>query len=272
MAPLVIHILLISSLLRQQTYFAFVDKPTGHAIYGLVILGWCVVALLGLLYTFSPRLRKTLPRYFWNHRFYQDAVRRGREAIPVETTVLLIAISGAIGLFAAVWLDQIHMSEQFTAVVRSLPPAAQTVVTALVPRAWITVILAGALTGLTLILWAGWLFLIANRLGQPVRYDQAFMLTVWPHWILLIPAGLAWITAGTAAVSPGILFLTWILGTGYATLRVWIDFHIVTRVPLPYIIVLALGSPLCLAAIVILVLISGHGVDGSALWQLTVGA
>ncbi len=255
-----------------QTIPASADESLQQVNYSLVLLGWAIVALLGLLYALSPRLRKMIPRYFWNHRFYQEAVRRGRETIPVETTILLFALCAATGLTAVVWLDRVHTAASFTTVVSAMPGNVQTLVTGLAERPWTGVALVGAMTGLASILWAGWLTAAGNRLGSGIRYEQAFMITVWPHWILLLVAGIAWVTAGTAAMDGYALSVVWLIAATYAAVRVWIDFKVTTRVRPIYIAFLVLGTPLLLCLAVGLVLAYTSGLNLTDLGQLVVGA
>jgi hypothetical protein len=265
------HSVLTTPLIHFQAVFPSVENAAHQVDYRLVLLGWGIVGLLGLLYSLSPRIRKMLPRYFWNHRFYQEAVRRGRETIPVETTILLFALCAAVGLTAVVWLDRIQMSQAFTTLVSALPEPYQASFTDFVIRSWIGVTLVAALTGFAAILWAGWLVVVAGRLGQRIRFDQAFMITVWPHWILLLVGGLAWITAGTAALDASLLWSLWFTGTAWAAARVWIDFRIIGRIPPLSLLFLPLTTPLLLLFMAAVLIFHNSGIDLRILWQLMTG-
>lgn len=252
-------------------FHSVLTATSSHVNYSLVILGWVIVALLGLLYALSPRLRKMIPRYFWNHRFYQEAVRRGRETIPVETTIILFALCAAAGLTVSVWLDQVHMAESFTKITTSLPGELQTATTELVRRSWLSVAFVGALTGLVGILWAGCLVAAAHRLGNSIRYEQALMITVWPHWILLLVAGIAWVTAGTAALDTHLLSWIGLLGAMYAAVRVWIDFRVIARVRPVYLLFLIFTTPLVVCVIAAIIFTYESSLDTALLWQLITG-
>ena len=255
-----------------QRVFAFPDgtAPTQTPVVPL-LLGWAIVGLLGGLYARNPFVRQTLTRYFAAHGFYRDAVREGREVGTVENPVLLGIVGGAMGLIgtlaARVAADQ-RGTELF---VEALPAALQPpLATALAhPAAAGLVVGAGAVA---LLLTWGVLLTGVARLERPFTVAQGVMLVTWPCWPAVLGMMVAFVAATDPPVAPGLLGLV-LLGGGLATtvavsVRVLRDFGAVSGVDRPWLLVLALPSPLVLLGVGATVLLLEYEVPLRLLWHL----
>jgi hypothetical protein len=215
-----------------------------------VAFGWLVVALLAILYARRPLFRRSLARYFTAHGFYCDAVREGRDTMPVASATLLAVTGIAIGVVVGGAAYAVQGLPETGRIVEALPAGlaatlAAAIETPLAAAAWT----GGIGVGL-LVLWAGALQL-ASRQWTPLSAGQALMLVAWPCWPALPWMGGALVVAsldGPAAalslglVAAGSLAMLAVVG------RVLYDFTVVTRIPPAAAAGLALVSPPALVA------------------------
>ncbi len=255
-----------------QRTFAFPDgsAPTGTS--GLVLVGWGLVAVLGLLYAGSLFVRETAVRYFTTPGFYRDALRDGREVSFGANSLLLSLVGGSLGVTAARMAQLAAAQPETERVLAALP---RVVGTALVPG-----IEHPALAGLSvgggalalLLLWMGAGVAMA-RLGTRFSMAQGLMLVTWPCWPVLLAPPIALATGTRAPLSPS-LFALVLLGGGIlvllsVTLRVLFDYWRVTDAPAWTLLPFLALSPLVLVGASLLVA-AQYGVSLSVLWRLAV--
>ncbi len=256
---------------RQRVFALPPGKAPPPGAPPLVLVSWGVAALLGVAYARLPRLRLAASRYAWAHAFYRDALREGRELLPMVSGGL--GAVAALSLGAVAWLA-VRLARDVAAAalaVRALPAAWTDAAHALlaVPTA-----AGGAVGGAWLLATALWM--AALGLAAPkrrrLRPGQLLMLVTWPHWTAL--AVLA--AAAVLASAPGALArdaLPWLAGgvalaLVVATARVVVDYAALTRLPAPVVAALALASPPALAALALALAAALHGDALAFAWRL----
>ena len=255
-----------------QNAFAFSQGTTPlPGGYGLVLLGWGLVALLGVLYARSLFVRHTVARYFTAPGFYRDALRDGRDLAPRTNGLLLGVVAGALGITAVCVARQGAAHPGTDRVLAALPHALQGAVAGGIEHpAWMGVAVGGTALGL-LGLWMG-AFVLAARGWTRLSGAQGLVLIVWPSWpaLLILPIALA--TGPDAPVSPSLSALLLLGGGGlalvYETRRVLFDYWSITGVPGWVLVPLSLLSPLALVSATVLVLAMRYGVSFAFLWHL----
>ena len=252
--------------------FAF---PNGAAPaagpYGLVLLGWGLVALLGVLYARSLFVRRTVARYFTAPGFYRDALRDGRDLAPGTNGLLLGVVAGVLGITAVCVARQGAAHPGTDRVLAALPHAVRGAVAGGIDHpVWMGVAVGGTALGL-LGLWMGALVLAA-RLQTRLSLAQGLVLVTWPCWPALPALPLALAAGPDAPLSLFRLAVLLLIGGGlallYTTGRVLFDYWSITGVPGWVLIPLSLLSPLALVSATVLVLAMRYGVSFAFLWHL----
>jgi hypothetical protein len=239
--------------------------------HGYILLGWGVVLLLGGLYAYNPFVRRTLARYFGARGFYRDAVKEGRDVGPAENTILLAIVAGALGLTGAL-SARIAASQPVTErIVEALPAALQGLLGTGLTMPLLTGLVVGSLT---LILLTGWALLLVLTAPASVSFSpaQGLMLVVWPCWPAIAGVGVILVAATDPPLPPGLLALSLTIGaigaTAHVTIQVLRDFWLVTRLPLPWIGLLALPSPLVVTGLGAGLLAAQYDLPLWLLWHL----
>lgn len=213
----------------RQTVFGYAaGTPRSPSFTGRILLGWILVIGSGLLYALSPQFRSMVPRYFTNHTFYQDAVRRGREVLTVESTALLLILCTAGGLAGDVFLRAVDGSRAMAMCVSWWPADVRYWIAQLFESEWALIVLITGASGLLLTLWAAWITFAGQRLEAGLTFEQGFMIVIWSHWPLLVLGLLGWIGGAGPAVTPGLLAAGGAIGAAGAFLRIGRDFRAVT--------------------------------------------
>jgi len=232
----------------RQRVFAFPPgRAPGPGAPWIVLIGWAVVAMIAGHYVRSPRFRFMAPRYFLAHGFYCDAVREGRDVLPMTSALLLLAIAVSVGMTASVVFGAILDSRAMMSALQWLPGSVRITLAGLLRQPWLLALTAGSLYALALAVWAGVLALVARR-RRPLAPGQVFMLVVWPRWTLL-PLMVAAMVLASQPVSAGAapaLAGAWLLLTLWATARTLLDFSRITRAPLSRTLTAALTHPFVL--------------------------
>ncbi len=235
----------------RQRVFAFpAGRAPGPGAPWIVLVGWAVVAMLAVHYARSPRFRFMAPRYFLAHGFYRDAVREGRDVLPMTSALLLLAIAAGVGMTASVVFGAITDTRAVMTALRWLPGGMRETLAGLLGQPWLLALTAGSLYALALALWAAALAFVARR-RRPLTPGQVFMLVVWPRWMLL-PLMAAAMVLGARPVSPGTaaaLAGAWLLLTLWATVRTLIDFARITRAPFARTLAAAFTHPFVLLGV-----------------------
>lgn len=235
----------------EQRVFAFERGiAPGSGASGAVAFGWVIVALLAILYARRPLFRRSLARYFTAHGFYCDAVREGRDTMPVASATLLAVTGIAIGVVVGGGAYAVQELPATSRVVEALPAGPASVLAAAIEAPLLTAAWTGGVGIVLLVLWAAALQL-ASRQWTALSAGQALMLVTWPCWPALPWMGAALVVAslnGTGAA----LQLGLVAAGGLATLavvgRVLYDYAVVTRIPAAAAAGLALVSPPALVA------------------------
>lgn len=255
-----------------QRVFAFPSGPTpSSGPQGFLLLGWGLVAFFGGLYARSTFVRNTLARYFTAHGFYRDALQKGRNVKSGPQGMLLSLVAAALGAIAALAARGIASSPTTELVLAALPPALHAPLATSFENPSTTGFLFGIAIFVLLAFWTLSLTLVGRRWTR-LSFSQSLMLVVWPCWPALPIMLVALVAATQPPLSP---FLLGSLLVGLAalaaitsTVRVLADYYAVTDVPLLVVGLLGLLSPLALATIAILYLLSHHDVALPLVWHL----
>jgi hypothetical protein len=242
-------------LLGLQDTFAFdegVAPKTGRPWFP--VLGWLMITLTALMYAGSPRFRSMIPRYFFAHGFFRNAVREAREVLPLTSTAILTVTGlsiGLIGSFIITGLKDLPLTIHWY---RLFGEGTRSSLTAILNVPFVLTVLIGSATLLSTSLWMGCWMAITGRRTRLLP-SQALMLASWPRWqvLLLLPIAM------TLQAKPGIplwpillLAAAW-LGTGFwATIRTSYDLYKITNVsPLAAVLVWFI-HPLVIAAFILI--------------------
>ena len=232
----------------RQTTFAL-PRGTAPATGApwLVLVGWGLLAGLGMLSTQYAQMRRTLPRYVLSHGFYRDDIRRGRDLMPEVNVVLLVGAVCALGIGALVAARALAADPSVRHVLAALPDELRQVAARWIETPVTYGVEVGVGAGLLLCGWGAALSAAARPWGG-LSTSQVLMLLAWPHWpawvglvaalVLAAPGPGAyggWAAAGLAAGGFGLA--VWIV------VRVLRDYAAVASVPAPVAALLALASP-----------------------------
>ena len=230
---------------ETQRVFAF---PSGEApgpdAPRAVLFGWLIVGALAVIFARRPLFRRATVRYFSAHAFYCDSVREGRETMPVVNMLMLVLVSVATGVIAAVVAELLRPLMITEHVVMAIGPGIGAGLNEAIQRPVVAGVSVAAGVVVLLLFWA-------LTIGMTVRQwvslgaDQVVMLIVWPCWPALLWMGAALVTAssGGAATAAGVLTLLIGVTTITTTVRVLRDVYAVSRLPLGVTLLLALASP-----------------------------
>ena len=255
----------------RQRVFAFPAGalPPRDASW-MILLGWGVVILLGGLYAGSPRFRYMVPRYFTAHGFYREAVREGRDVLPVVTLGLVVALALSAGMVATVVVRAIDENQAILWLLRRLPAGGRETLLGLLVQPWLLLLLVGSIYAFGVGAQAA-LFSVVARRRPRLAPGQAFMLTVWPRWPLLALMVAAMVLSASPPTPPRSalwLALAWLLVALLTLLRTLYDFARITRTSLAPTLLVSLAHPLFLLAVVGAGLSLFFFPDATFLWHL----
>ena len=196
------------------------------------VLGWLMVMLTALLYAGSPRFRTMIPRYFFAHGFFRNAVREAREVLPLTSTIILTIIGLSIGLIGSFVFSQLRELPLSIHLLRLLSPGSRAYLTAIMGEPLVLTVLIGSGTLLCTSVWMGcWMAL--TRWRARLLPSQALMLASWPRWqiLLILPVAM------TLEATPGVplwavlcLGMVWLGTAVWATIRTTFDLYKITTV------------------------------------------
>ena len=256
---------------RGQNVFAFAaGRPAPPGYPFSTIAGWIVLAILGIAYASSPRMRPMVPRYFSAHGFYREAVREGRDVLLTASIVLLVALALAVAIIWYVILDTWRTHADFLLLFQMMPSGVEEFIVTILGRPFLFLLLVGSIYGVSLTVWSAILSFTSRR-RYPLYPAQALMLAIWPRWavVLLMIAAMvvATLPPETAAVNPLHLLVAWVVITLAATGRTLFDFAAITRVPPGGLALGALLNPLVLILLALLVLALRYQPETAFLWH-----
>jgi hypothetical protein len=247
----------------RQTVFAF---PPGNrprdATPWPIVLGWCVLLLLGLAYFRYTRFQSMVRRYFFAHGFYRESVAQGREFIFGPNMLVVTALVIASGLVNSVILEAVREQPALVLLTRSLPESMVLSIVAVLGRPLTVTLVLGSVFAVGVLIWTSVLSALSSRDRNPLLPGQVLMLVAWPRWSLL----LAMLAAMVVSTLPPAEATGWAIalaisallaGMG-ATFRTVIDYRHITRARWPKLISALAGNPFFLLALVCLYLAVRH--------------
>lgn len=178
-------------------------------------------------------------RYFGGHRFYREAVRAGREDMPVVTATLVLVYT------VLLWLCLVTAQTSYSA-----PDALR--VTRFLGLdgldGW-TFVLVASLVPLSLCLQAG----LAKLLSwdKQVRFQQTLMLATWSRWGILLALPVLLLATDPIPSPYTITSVLLVLGVLWAVghLRMVLDWTITFRIPFYRALILFLVTDALLIAL-----------------------
>lgn len=241
-------------LLGIQTTFAF-DRgtlPTDAAPW-YSLLGWMLLALTSLMYAGSPRFRSMIPRYFFAHGFFRNAVREAREVLPLTSTAILTVTGLSIGMIGSLVMVGVKDTDVVVHLIGQLSPAGQRSLTSIIEAPFVLTVLLGSAALLSSSIWMGCWMIVSGR-RSPLLPSQALMLAAWPRWQVLFLLPVAMTLAATPNVplwSILLLGFGWVATAYWATIRTAFDLFKISSISAPAAGLVWLLNPLSLGVIVI---------------------
>lgn len=237
----------------------------------IVLLGWGLILGLGILYTATPRFRHMVPRYFVAHMYHREAVREGRDALPMANVAILVCAAFAFSILGTVILRAVQETAAFQWLWQSLPTTPRSLLSGLITRPWLLLVFLGCFYALGSLIWAALLSAFSRR-GARLFPWQALMLILWPRWTLFLVMIGAMVVAtmepNTMLHAAPWLLLAWVATTTYAFFRTLADFLAVTNLPLIWGILAALGKPAVLFGGIFLVVLMRYWPEVIFFWHL----
>ncbi len=215
------------------------------------VLGWLMLSLAALMYAGSPRFRGMIPRYFFAHGFFRNAVREAREVLPLTSTAILTVTGlsiGLIGSFVIIGLKDLPLAVHWH---RLLGEGTRDSITSIMNAPFVLTVLIGSATLISTSIWMGIWMVVTGRRARLLP-SQALMLASWPRWQVLILLPLAMTlqaTQGNPAWSILLLAMAWIATAFWATIRTSYDLFKITNVA-PWVVgIVWLVHPLVVGAV-----------------------
>ncbi len=259
---------------RQRT-FAFPQgtAPAAGAPW-LVMIGWVLVAGLGVLYAQYGQVRRTLSRYFVSHGFYRDGIQGGRDLAPEASIVLLVTALCALGMGAMVAVRAFGTDPAVHHVLAVLPDGPRQVVARWIEAPVTYGVEVGVGAGVLLGAWGTGLSLAA-RPWSGLSAPQVLMLLAWPHWPALLGLVVALALAAQNPATNGLRIAGGWVGGGlllsaWIMVRVLRDYVAVADVPRSVAGALALVSPPAVVVLATASLVTYYDVPVRFLYRLLV--
>lgn len=258
----------------QDTFAFDAGQPADPGRPWFPALGWLMITLTAFLYAGSPRFRTMIPRYFYAHGFFRNAVREAREVLPLTSTAILTVIGLSVGLIASLVITGLKDLPLSIHWYRLLSPGSRTSLTAIMNEPFILTILIGSTTLLFTSLWMGCWMVVASRRARLLP-SQALMLASWPRWqvLLLLPIAM------TLEATPGVpiwallcLSSVWFVTALWATLRTSYDLYKVTGISPLAASLVWLMHPLVLAVFLLVGWSLMHWDEVRFAWHLLMAA
>jgi hypothetical protein len=255
-----------------QRVFAFPSGPEpASGPHGILLLGWGLFALLGILYARSLFVRQTVARYFTAPGFYRDALREGRDLHPGANALLLGTVAAALGGTGVCTARMAAAQPSTDRVLAALPRTVQVVLAGGVEHPITAGIVVGGVALGLLGLWMGALVLAAQWWTR-FSLAQGLVLVTWPCWPILLVLPLALAAGPGAPVSPSLFGLLLLGGGGlalvYVTGRVLFDYWTITDLPGWTLLFLSALSPLAFLGATVLILTARYDLSFAFLWHL----
>jgi hypothetical protein len=257
-----------------QRVFAFDagPRPVGqYAASPLVLAGWGLVLLLGLLYAGTSRFPSLASRYFGRHDLFRESIQRGSDVEVGINALLAAGVSLSAGVVGTSILRGLARTDALAAATSGLGSHQQAVLATLLGRPALLTALLAAMYVVWLALHMIWLHVLAGR-RRRLRPAQSLTLVVWSRWGVVALLGAAMLLAaapdaGAAAGAP-LLLAAWALVEFAALARETADLSAVARVPPARARGIGFGLPALLMAIAIVAAALSIRPELGFLWHL----
>ena len=217
--------------------FAFNAGPAPSGQYAtapLVLVGWGLVLVLGLLFAGTSRFPTLAGRYFGRHDLYREAVQRGYDLETWVGVTLAGGLALAAGIVATATLRGMARTDALAAATAGWGPDAQGRLAGLLGQPVLLTLLLAVAYALWLLLHLVWLHAVAGR-HRRLRPSQALTLVTWSRWgVLVLLAAAMLLAAGSAeraAAGAPVLLAVWALIELVALGRQAADAGAVARIP-----------------------------------------
>ncbi len=241
--------------LGTQSTFAFQRAgPDENLFPWFLLLGWILLTMVAVMYTGSSRFRSMIPRYFFSHGFFRNAVREAREVLPLTSTAMLTLTGLSIGLIASFVLTELKETSLARHLFYQLSDEGRMSITSILDAPFVFAILMGSVALVAMSLWMGIWMVVSGR-RSPLLPSQALMLAVWPRWqvILLLPLAMTLASADAVPTWSILLLAAAWIGTAYwSSIRTSYDLFKITSLPLGGAVVVWLLNPLILGTMILL--------------------
>lgn len=256
----------------SQLVFAFDQggEPSGSWPW-ITLLGWSGIAVLGVFYAASPRLRFMIPRYFVAHGFYRDAVREGRDVLLGPSVALLATEALATGVLWSAVINAYAGEYAFQMLLRWTADPVRGLLMSAQSYPWVAVLIFAAVFVACALLWSIILVLLSRR-RYALSSSQTMMLVVWSGWplLLLLPAAMVVpaLDADMAKTVSLTLLAIWGVVLLCAVVRTVYDFHDVTKVPVYFTLAAWLLNPYVLLVLALAVSVLFNVPEAAFLYHL----
>lgn len=254
-----------------QTVFAFEGgEPAEQPLNWFTLVGWILLSMVAVMYAASPRFRSMIPRYFFSHGFYRNAVREAREVLPLTSTAILTITGLSIGMIATSVLTNLRLSKVALHLFTLLDESSRTALIPLLDAPFVLTVLTGSAALLSMAIWMGLWMAVSGR-RTTLYPSQALMLAVWPRWqvLFILPLAMTFEAVGfiplwvTAAMG-----LVWVVAAYWSTLRTTFDMSKVAKISPGASAVIWFFNPLILGTLGVLVWMLFRRDEIAFVWHL----
>jgi hypothetical protein len=254
----------------QNTFVFERGKPEERPLHWFTLVGWILLSMMAVIYAGSPRFRSIIPRYFFAHGFYRNAVREAREVLPLTSTALLTIMGISIGLIATHVIISLQETRPMLHLFSLMDQGPRTSLTLVLEAPFVLAILMGSMALLSMSIWMG-MWMMASGRRSPLYPSQALMLAVWPRWqvLFILPIAMTFeSTPGVPLWAIVLLAVIWIGCAYWATLRTAYDLFKVARIVPGTALLIWLLNPLILGTMVLSAWSLFHWDEVTFLWHL----
>jgi hypothetical protein len=254
----------------QETFAYDRGQPSPRPLHWFALVGWILLSMMAVIYAGSPRFRSIIPRYFFAHGFYRNAVREAREVLPLTSTAILTITGLSIGLIATHVISSLRETKLVLHLFSMMNVGMRSSLTLVLDAPFVLAILAGSTALIAMSTWMG-IWIMASGRRSPLYPSQALMLAVWPRWqvLFILPVAMTFESvAGTPTWAIALLAATWIGCAYWATLRTAFDLYRVARITPGAATLIWMLNPLILGSVVFSGWALFHAEDVAFLWHL----
>ena len=258
----------------QNTFVFERGQPTERPLHWFTLVGWILLSMMAVIYAGSPRFRSIIPRYFFAHGFYRNAVREAREVLPLTSTALLTIMGLSIGLIATHVISSLQETRPMLHVFSLMDQGLRTSLTLVLDAPFVLAILMGSAALLSMSIWMG-MWMMASGRRSPLYPSQALMLAVWPRWqvLFILPIAMTFeSTPGVPLWAIVLLASVWIGCAYWATIRTAFDLYKVARIAPGTAFVIWLFNPLIVGTLILTVWSLFHSDEITFIWHLATRA